>query len=113
MPLNRTLRFGMVGGAPGALIGAVHNRAATVDGLATLVAGAFSSDPKKSREQGETYRLAPDRVYDTFAEMAEREASLPNSDRIDFVSIVTPNHLHFPAAKAFIERGFNVTCDKP
>jgi predicted dehydrogenase len=113
MPLNRTLRFGMVGGGPGALIGAVHNRAATVDGLATLVAGAFSSDPKKSREQGETYRLAPDRVYDTFAEMAEREASLPESDRIDFVSIVTPNHLHFPAAKAFIERGFNVICDKP
>lgn len=113
MSSKRSLRFGMVGGGPGAFIGAVHNRAATVDGLATLVAGAFSSDAAKSREQGEVYRLAPERVYGSFEEMAEREAALPKDMRIDFVSIVTPNHLHFPVAKAFIERGFHVVCDKP
>jgi predicted dehydrogenase len=103
----------MVGGGPGAFIGAVHKRAATLDGLAELVAGAFSSDAKKSREQGDAYRLSPDRVYATFAEMAEREAARPQGDRIDFVSIVTPNHLHHPVAKAFIERGIHVVCDKP
>ena len=113
MPLERALRFGMVGGGPGAFIGAVHNRAATLDGLATLVAGAFSSDPEKSRIQGTTYGLSPDRVYASFEEMASREAALPPGERIDFVSIVTPNHLHFPVAKAFIERGFHVVCDKP
>src|SRR5258708_5494492 len=113
MLLQRRLGFGMVGGGPGAFIGAVHNRAATLDGLATLVAGAFSSDPEKSHSQGVAYGLAPDRVYATFEEMATREASLPDDERIDFVSIVTPNHLHFPVAKAFIERGFHVLCDKP
>jgi predicted dehydrogenase len=113
MPPKRALRFGMVGGGPGAFIGAVHQRAATLDGLATLVAGAFSSDPEKSRAQGAAYGLAPDRVYPSFEEMARREASLPEEERIDFVSIVTPNHLHFPVAKAFIERGFHVVCDKP
>ena len=103
----------MVGGGPGAFIGAVHNRAATLDGLAVLVAGAFSSDPAKSREQGEIYGLAPERVYASYEEMAVAEAALPEDERIDFVSIVTPNHMHFPVAKAFIERGFHVVCDKP
>jgi predicted dehydrogenase len=112
MPPER-LRFGMVGGGPGAFIGAVHNRAATVDGLATLVAGAFSSDAEKSRAQGEAYGLKPDRVYPSFEDMARWEATLPPSERIHFVSIVTPNHLHYPVAKAFIERGFHVVCDKP
>jgi predicted dehydrogenase len=113
MPIDRPLRFGMVGGGPGAFIGAVHNRAATLDGLAVLVAGAFSSDAAKSRAQGAAYHLAPGRVYASFEEMATREAALPAGERIDFVSIVTPNHLHFPAAKAFVERGFHVVCDKP
>jgi len=103
----------MVGGGPGAFIGAVHNRAATLDGLAVLAAGAFSSDPAKSRQQGEAYGLAPKRVYGSFEEMASGEAALPPGERIDFVSIVTPNHLHFAAAKAFISRGFHVVCDKP
>jgi predicted dehydrogenase len=103
----------MVGGGPGAFIGAVHRRAATLDGLAVLVAGAFSSDPEKSRAQGVAYGLAPERVYAGFEEMASREASLPEGERIDFVSIVTPNHLHFPVARAFVERGFHVVCDKP
>ena len=113
MPLERLLRFGMVGGGPGAFIGAVHNRAATLDGLATMTAGAFSSDPEKSRRQGAAYGLAPGRIYATYDEMASREAALPANERIDFVSIVTPNHLHFPVARAFIERGFHVVCDKP
>jgi predicted dehydrogenase len=113
MAQHRALRFGMVGGGPGAFIGAVHNRAATLDGLAVLVAGAFSSDAAKSRAQGETYGLSAKRVYGSFMEMAEREAALPADERIEFVSIVTPNHMHFPVAKAFIERGIHVVCDKP
>src|SRR5690349_14128810 len=113
MPLNRKLRFGMVGGGPGAFIGAVHRRAATMDGLATLVAGAFSSDRDKSRAQGRELHLDPSRVYDSYQTMAEREAALPPDERIDFVSIVTPNHVHYPAARAFIERGIHVICDKP
>ncbi len=103
----------MVGGGPGSFIGAVHNRAATLDGMATLVAGAFSSDPKKSRQQGEAYGLDQKRVYGSFDEMAKAESELPENERIDFVIIVTPNHVHFPACKAFIERGFHVVCDKP
>jgi predicted dehydrogenase len=113
MPLSRKLRFGMVGGGPGAFIGAVHRRAATMDGLATLVAGAFSSDREKSRAQGRELHLDPKRVYDSYEAMADREAALPAEERIDFVSIVTPNHMHFPIARAFIERGFHVICDKP
>ncbi|HKW09623.1 MAG TPA: Gfo/Idh/MocA family oxidoreductase [Gemmatimonadaceae bacterium] len=113
LPLERKLRFGMVGGGPGAFIGAVHRRAATLDGLATLVAGAFSSDRDKSRAQGRELHLDPKRVYDSYEAMAEREASLAADERIDFVSIVTPNHIHFPAARAFIERGIHVICDKP
>lgn len=113
MPLGRKLRYGMVGGGPGAFIGAVHRRAAELDGLAELVAGAFSSDPEKSRAQGRELHLDPRRVYASYEEMAEREAALPEGERIDFVSIVTPNHLHFPIAKAFIERGIHVICDKP
>src|SRR5689334_6757530 len=113
MPLSRKLRFGMVGGGPGAFIGAVHRRAATLDGLAALVAGAFSSDREKSRAQGRELHLDPTRVYENFQTMAEREAALPPGERIDFVSIVTPNHLHFPVARAFIERGIHVVCDKP
>ncbi len=103
----------MVGGGPGAFIGAVHHRAATLDGLATLAAGAFSSNPEKSRAQGAAYGLAPERIYASFDEMARRESQLPESERIHFVSIVTPNDTHFAVAKAFIERGIHVVCDKP
>ncbi len=113
MPLSRPLRYGMVGGGPGAFIGDVHRRAARLDGLATLVAGAFSSDAERSRDFGRTLGLDPARAYGSFEEMAEREAALPVAERIDFVSVVTPNHLHFPACRAFIERGFHVVCDKP
>ena len=103
----------MVGGGPDAFIGAVHRRAAAFDGLATLVAGAFSSDAGRSRAQGEALGLDPRRVYPSFEAMAEGEAALPAGERIDFVSIVVPNHLHFPVARAFVERGVHVVCDKP
>lgn len=113
MPLNRKLRYGMVGGGPGAFIGAVHRRAATLDGLAELVAGAFSSHPEKSRAQGAELFLDPGRVYGSYQEMLDGELRLPADERIDFVSIVTPNVSHFEIATAFIEAGFHVVCDKP
>jgi predicted dehydrogenase len=113
MTLNRKLRFGMIGGGRGAFIGAVHRLAATMDGQAELVAGAFSSDPQCSRESGADLFLAPDRVYGSYAEMAQAESARPAAQRLDFVVIVTPNHQHFPPAKLFLESGFNVVCDKP
>lgn len=111
MGLDRKLRYGMVGGGPGAFIGNVHRMAASLDGTMELVAGAFSSDPEKSRAQGKELGLTSERSYGSFTEMAEMEAA--REDRIDFVSIVTPNHMHFPVAKAFLEAGFHVICDKP
>ncbi len=113
MPLSRKLRYGMVGGGPGAFIGAVHRMAAALDGTMELVAGTFSSQPEKSRQMGEALHLDPARVYASYEEMAEQEAGRPEGDRIDFVVIVTPNYLHFPVARTFIERGFHVVCDKP
>jgi len=87
--------------------------AATMDGEAEFVAGAFSSDPAKSKKSGEALYLDPSRVYKNYSEMAEKEAARPESERIDFVSIVTPNNTHFAVAKTFLEAGFNVVCDKP
>lgn len=113
MPLGRKLRYGMVGGGPGAFIGAVHRMAAALDGEMELVAGAFSSDPEKSKAQGKELFLDPSRVYGSYEEMVEAESQLPEDERIDFVSIVTPNHMHYPVAKAFLEAGFHVVCDKP
>ncbi|HUH14204.1 MAG TPA: Gfo/Idh/MocA family oxidoreductase [Longimicrobiales bacterium] len=112
MTLERPLRYGMIGGGPGAFIGAVHRRAAALDGLAELAAGAFSSDAEKSAAQGRELRLDPARVYPSWQAMAESEAER-EEDRLDFVAIVTPNHLHHPVACAFLERGFHVVCDKP
>ncbi len=103
----------MIGGGPGAFIGAVHRRAAALDGLADLVGGAFASDAARSRAQGAELGLSPERTYDGWARMADAEADRPADDRLDFVSIVTPNHLHYPVARAFLERGFDVVCDKP
>lgn len=111
--MNRKLRMGMVGGGRGAFIGAVHRMAANLDGKIELVAGAFSSDPEKSRLSGQDLFLDPARVYGSYQEMAEKEAALPADQRIDFVSIVVQNHLHFAVAKTFIEAGFHVVCDKP
>jgi predicted dehydrogenase len=111
--MTRKLKMGMVGGGKGAFIGAVHRMAANLDGKIELVAGAFSSDPNKSRESGTQLLLDPRRVYSSYEAMAQAEAKLPAGERIDFVSIVTPNFAHFPAAKAFLKAGFNVVCDKP
>lgn len=109
----RKIRYGMVGGGPGAFIGAVHRMAARLDGELELVAGAFSSDPAKSAAQGAELDLDPTRVHGSWTEMLEAEAALPADRRIEMVSIVTPNHLHFPVAKAALEAGFHVVCDKP
>ncbi len=111
--LGRKLKMGMVGGGPGAFIGDVHFKAASLDGGIDLVAGAFSSDAKKSKQKGAELDLDPSRVYGSYDEMIKKERALPEGTRIDFVSIVTPNHVHFPAAKAFLEGGFHVVCDKP
>ena len=113
MPLDRKIRYGMVGGGPDAFIGAVHRKAAALDGEIDLVAGAFSASPEKSRQQGAELFLDPSRVYSSYQEMAEKESQLPEGERIDSVSIVTPNHVHFDIAKTFIEAGFHVVCDKP
>lgn len=103
----------MIGGGRGAFIGAVHRIAAQMDGQAELVAGAFSSNPERSRVSGRDLFLDPARTHGSYAEMAEAEAAMPRERRLDFVVIVTPNHQHFSPAKLFLERGFNVVCDKP
>jgi predicted dehydrogenase len=112
-PLNRKLRMGLVGGGRGAFIGRVHATAAILDNRATLVAGALSADPQKAKESAPDYDIPPDRAYGSFQEMIERESKLPPDQRIDFVAIATPNHTHFEIAKAAIQAGFNVVCDKP
>src|SRR5712692_9486269 len=109
--VNRRLRLGMVGGGPGAFIGAVHRIAARLDDRFELVAAALSSNPERSRAAARDLHIAAERAYGSFAEMAAAEARRP--DRIDAVSIVTPNHLHFAPAKAFLEAGVHVICDKP
>jgi predicted dehydrogenase len=111
--MKRKIRMGMVGGGRGAFIGAVHRMAAALDGQIELVCGAFSSDPEKSRLSGEDFYLNPARVYGSYAEMINREKALPAELRMDFVSIVTPNHVHFGPAKMALENGFHVICDKP
>jgi predicted dehydrogenase len=111
--LQRKLKFGQIGGGRDAFIGAVHRRAAISDGFTEFVAGALSSTPEKAKLSGEDLLLAPERNYTTWPEMLEKESSLPDGERIDFVSIVTPNHAHFEPAMAFVEAGFNVVLDKP
>ncbi|MCF7957108.1 MAG: Gfo/Idh/MocA family oxidoreductase [Phycisphaerae bacterium] len=113
MALNRNLKMGMIGGGPGAFIGDVHRKAARMDGGIELVAGAFDIVPKKSKQMGKEQNLDPKRVYSTYTEMIEKELELPEGERVDFVSITTPNNWHFPIAKAFLEAGFNVMCEKP
>ena len=105
------IRLGMVGGGTDAFIGAVHRIASRIDDRFELVAGALSSTPEKARTSGAALGLAEDRSYGTFEEMAEREAG--RDDGIEAVSIVTPNHVHAAAARAFLERGIHVICDKP
>ncbi len=111
--MSRKIRYGMVGGGRGAFIGAVHRIAANIDGQIELAAGAFSSDPEKSKASGADLFLPASRCYGSFAEMIETEAMLPADQRIDFIAIVTPNHVHFPPAKMALEHGFHVLSDKP
>jgi predicted dehydrogenase len=111
-PLNRKLRMGLVGGARG-FIGRVHATAAMLDQRAVLVAGALSSDPDKARAAAPDFGMEPGRAYGSYPEMAAGEAKLSPDERIDFVSIATPNDTHFEIARTFAEAGFNVMCDKP
>ncbi|MEQ8784570.1 MAG: Gfo/Idh/MocA family oxidoreductase [Roseibium album] len=110
-PQTRPIRLGMVGGGKDAFIGAVHRIASRIDGRYELVAGALSSTPAKAEESGRALGLDEDRIYADFEAMAKREARLKNG--IEAVAIVTPNHVHYPAAKAFLKRGIHVICDKP
>jgi predicted dehydrogenase len=112
-PLHRKLRMGLVGGGQGAFIGRVHATAAILDNRATLVAGALSSDAARAKASAPDYDIAPERAYGSYQEMVEKESKLPADQRIDFVSVATPNHTHFEIARAFAEAGFNVMCDKP
>ena len=105
--------MGMVGGGEGAFIGAVHRKAALMDEQVEMAAGAFSSDPARAKSFASQVYIDPARAYGSYGEMAEKEAALPVGERIDFVSIVTPNHLHFDVSKTFLEAGFHVVCDKP
>jgi predicted dehydrogenase len=111
--MSRKIRYGMVGGGRGAFIGAVHRIAAAMDQQTELVCGAFSSDPERSKASGADLYLPADRCYGTFEEMITKEKSLPADQRMDFISIVTPNHMHFPPAKMALENGFHVLSDKP
>ena len=110
-PQVRPIRLGMVGGGKDAFIGAVHRIAARIDGRYELVAGALSSTPEKAQESGRALGLKEDRIYSSFEDMAKREARL--KDGIEAVAIVTPNHVHYPAAREFLKRGIHVICDKP
>ena len=111
--MKRKIRMGMVGGGRGAFIGAVHRMAAALDGEIELVCGAFSSDPERSKLSGADLGLPPERVYGSYKEMIEKENRLPEAERMDFVSIVTPNHVHYRPAVMALENGFHVVCDKP
>jgi predicted dehydrogenase len=111
--MNRKLRMGMIGGGKNAFIGAVHRIAANMDGLIELVCGAFSSHPDNARESGRALFLPDDRIYLSFEEMFDKESRLPPDKRMDFVVIVTPNHLHFAPAILALEKGFHVVLDKP
>ena len=109
----RKIRMGMVGGGEGAFIGGVHRMAAALDGQIELVCGAFSSDAERSRRSGEALYIDPKRVYSDFETMIKSEKELPADKRMDFVSVVTPNHVHFAPTKMALENGFHVICDKP
>jgi predicted dehydrogenase len=111
--LNRKLRMALVGGGQGSFIGRVHCTAAVLDNRAALVAGALSSNPEKAKASAPDYDIAPNRAYGSVKELIESELKLPADQRIDFVSVTTPNHTHYEIAKAAAEAGFNVVCDKP
>ncbi|MEQ1825378.1 MAG: Gfo/Idh/MocA family oxidoreductase [Pirellula sp.] len=112
-PLNRKLKMGIVGGGQGSFIGRVHSIAACLDNRATMVAGAFSSNAERSKASAPDYDVSQDRAYASYQAMLEAESKKPHGERIDFVSVATPNHTHFEVAKAALQAGFHVVCDKP
>ncbi len=112
MPVRR-INMGMVGGGPGSFIGKIHFSSALLDGQINFVCGAFSSDPAKSRITGKEYYLDPSRAYDSFQNMIREEKRLPDGERMDFLCIATPNHVHYEPAKLALENGFHVVSDKP
>lgn len=112
-PLNRKLRMGLVGGGQGSFIGRVHSIAACLDNRAVVAAGALSSNPERSKASAPDYDIPTERAYSSYQEMLQKESQLPVGERIDFVSVTTPNHTHYEIAKAAVEAGFNVVCDKP
>jgi predicted dehydrogenase len=105
--------MGLVGGGQGSFIGRVHSIAACLDNRAELVAGALSSDPARAKASAPSYDIAPHRAYSSYRDLLETEAKLPEKDRIDFISVTTPNHSHFEIARAAVQTGINVVCDKP
>src|SRR5687767_12230589 len=111
--LNRKLRMALVGGGQGAFIGRVHATAAVLDNRATLVAGCLSSDPQRAKASAPDYDIPENRAYTSIKELVEKEKALPADQRVDFVSVATPNHTHFEIAKTAAEAGLNVICDKP
>lgn len=111
--MSRKIKMGMIGGGRGAFIGAVHRMAAGIDGQIEFVAGALDVDPEMALLAGRDLFLNPDRTYGTYQEMIEKELALPEEERIDFVSIVTPNHVHYDPARLALENGFHVVCEKP
>ncbi len=111
--MNRKLRMGMVGGGKDAFIGAIHRIAANMDGLVELSCGALSINPEIARDSGKMLFLPEDRTYLTFEEMIEKESKLPADQRIDFITIVTPNFAHFAPAMMALENGFHVVIEKP
>ncbi|MDX5437159.1 MAG: Gfo/Idh/MocA family oxidoreductase, partial [Pontibacter sp.] len=111
--MSEKLRLGMIGGGQGAFIGAVHRMAAQLDGEYELVCGAFSSNPERSKASGAMLGLKPERVYNSYQELFEQEKQLPEEERVQVISIVTPNHVHFEPAKMALENGFHVVLDKP
>ena len=113
MKLNRRLKMGMVGGGPGAFIGEVHRRSARMDGQIELVGGAFDINPKRSKKMGKELYLDSSRVYNTYQELIDKESALPEGERMDFVSVCTPNNWHFPIARDLLQAGFHVMCEKP
>ena len=112
-PLNRKFRMALVGGGQGSFIGRVHTIAACLDNRAVVTAGALSSDPQRSRDSAPGYDIAADRAYGSYQEMLDSESRLDKDQRVDFISVTTPNHTHYGVAKAAIEAGFHVVCDKP
>ena len=109
----RKLKLGMIGGGEGSFIGAIHRNAALLDNCYELTAGSFSSDYENSKLTGEKLFLDPSRIYENFEEMLEKESNISENQRIDVVSIVTPNHLHFDPAIKSLEKGLPVIIDKP